>query len=97
FDTATPEERDMSAEKIAKQIVGSLIPFRGIIREITGANRHAYDFSQAIVAGLSRRAYLKGLGHEMNCDYPLRPAENRPVASAPNESGGADGTVFYST
>lgn len=98
YDTATPEEREMSAEKIAKQIVGSLIPFRGIIRELTGANKHAYEFSQAIVAGLSRRAYLKGLGQEMGCAYPVRPAENRPVASTPDEGNGADGdTVFYST
>lgn len=98
YDTATPEEREMSAEKIAKQVVGSLIPFRGIIRELTGANKHAYEFSQAIIAGLSRRAYLKGLGQEMGCAYPIRPAENRPVAAVPDEEDGdEEGTVFYST
>ncbi|AKH41338.1 hypothetical protein FHS61_003198 [Altererythrobacter atlanticus] len=74
FDTASPDQRKLSAEKVAKQVVGSFIPFRGVIREVTGANKHAYEFSKAIVAGLMRRAYLKGLGQSLGCPYPARPA-----------------------
>jgi len=81
FDTASPEKRKLTAEKVAKQLVGTLIPFRGVIREVTGANKHAYEFSKAIVAGLMRRAYLKGLGQAMGCPYPARP-QPQQVAQA---------------
>lgn len=73
FDSAPPDEREMSAGGVAQSLVGMLIPFRGLIREISGANEHEYEFRKAIAAGLMRRAYLKGLGEAKGCDYPARP------------------------
>lgn len=75
FDTAAPEEeRSLSAGKIAKDAFTSLIPYRGVVRELTGANDHEANFRQAIAAGLVRRAYLKGLGQAQGCPYPARPS-----------------------
>lgn len=73
-DTAPPETRGLDAGRVAQRVVGRFIPFRSIIREISGANSHEYNFRAAIAAGLMRRAYLKGLGEARGCDYPARPA-----------------------
>jgi len=74
FDTAAREQPSGSTEKIAQSVLASFIPFRGVIRHFSGANRHALEFHEAITAGLSRRAFLKGLGQGMGCAYPARPA-----------------------
>ena len=75
YDVATPEERRISAGKVAQAVVGSFIPFRGILREVSGANKHQRDFREAILAGMMRRAFLKGMGLKLGCSYPARPAD----------------------
>jgi hypothetical protein len=75
FDVATPAERKLTFGGVAKSVVGSFIPFRGVIREISGANKHAQDFQDAILAGMMRRAFLKGQGLKLGCKYPARPAD----------------------
>lgn len=82
YDTARKPERDLSAEAVAQKVIAYLIPFRSVIREISGANRQEWEFRQAISAGLMRRAYLKGRGQEMGCIYPARPY---PVAAPPSD------------
>ncbi|ABC63515.1 hypothetical protein [Erythrobacter litoralis] len=64
----------LSVGKVAKSAVGSLIPFRGVVREITGAADKQREFQAAILAGAVRRGYLKGLGEAKDCPYPARPA-----------------------
>lgn len=104
FDTEVPDtdQRNISAGNIAQRLLGSLIPFRGIIREVSGANEHERDFREAIAAGMTRRAYLKGRGQGMGCDYPARPAtENEAVrvraerlaAAAAAEQQGGNGNA----
>jgi hypothetical protein len=39
----------------------NFIPFRGVVRNISGANKHAEEVEQAYQAGRLRRAFLKGL------------------------------------
>lgn len=67
--------------KIAQNLVGMLIPYRGLIRNLSGAERHERAFRDAIAAGLMRRAYLKGLGQGMDCPYPARPAPPEMIAA----------------
>jgi hypothetical protein len=74
FDTAQRERDGASPEKMAQDFLGGFIPFRGVIRHLSGADQHAWEFKEAITAGLARRAYLKGLGQGMGCAYPARPA-----------------------
>ena len=69
------EERKLSVGGVAQSVVGSFIPFRGIIREISGANKHEDELQDAIVAGMMRRAFLKGMGLKLGCAYPARPAD----------------------
>ncbi len=51
-----------------------LIPFRGWVRKLSGAERHDSLVSAVIYAGGVRRAYLKGLGETLGCQPPARPA-----------------------
>jgi hypothetical protein len=59
------------------------IPFRGWVRELSGAEQHDRVVQAAIVAGAVRRAYLKGLGESRGCTPPATPSHiltARPVA-----------------
>ncbi len=49
------------------------IPARGLVREATGAARHARRVARAYTAGNARRAYLKGLGAGLGCASPAAP------------------------
>jgi len=74
-------ENPANIGKIAQSMVGMLIPYRGLIRNVTGAERHAREFREAIAAGMMRRAYLKGLGQGLDCPYPARPAPPELIAA----------------
>ncbi|MBD3728602.1 MAG: hypothetical protein IE933_02745 [Sphingomonadales bacterium] len=74
FDISEDESSKVSVGRIAQSVVGSLVPFRSIIREISGAADHKREFQRAILAGAVRRGYLKGLGEQKGCAYPARPA-----------------------
>lgn len=55
-------------------VVNSLIPFRGIVREVSGAGPQQRRLDAAINAGLARRGYLRGLAVSRGCKLPLPPA-----------------------
>lgn len=44
-----------------------LVPFRGWVRRLTGAERHSRNVAAAIVAGTVRRAFIKGLMRSRTC------------------------------
>jgi hypothetical protein len=75
-DIDLPQEggRRMMPGRVAQSVVGSLIPFRGLIREISGANAHDRALQQAVLAGVARRSFLKGIGQGKGCRYPARSA-----------------------
>jgi hypothetical protein len=51
-----------------------VIPFRGWVRKLTGAERHDHLVQASIVAGGVRRGYLKGLGEAKGCNPPATPS-----------------------
>jgi hypothetical protein len=66
--------RRVSPGRVAQSVVGSFIPFRGVIREVSGANAHDREIQVAIIAGVARRSFLKGIGQGKGCRYPARSA-----------------------
>jgi len=50
-----------------------LIPYRGIVRTVTGANSHATKVRKAYERGSHRRTFLKGIGLAKGCSYPAAP------------------------
>lgn len=55
------------AEAGGKTIVNSLIPFRGLVREVSGAAPAQRRLNAAIDAGYARRGYLRGLAKAKGC------------------------------
>ncbi len=51
-----------------------LIPYRGLVRTVSGANRHRKKVLKAYERGSHRRTFLKGLGLMKGCSGPAAPA-----------------------
>ena len=60
----------------------SVIPFRGWIRKLDGAERHSKEVAAAIAAGSVRRAFLKGVGQTLGCEAPAAPMQALATSSA---------------
>lgn len=73
YDIAGEEDTGIDPKGAAKSVVGSIIPFRGLVREVSGAAGDERKARAAVVAGMVRRGYLKGLGQSRGCKYPARP------------------------
>lgn len=73
---------DQQAAALALDAVRStatdFIPFRSWVRRLSGAAQHSREVQTAIRAGLSRRAFLKGVGMQRNCAPPAAPFDYRP-------------------
>lgn len=72
IDLPQVESRRVSPGRVAQSVVGSFIPFRGVVREISGANAQQRQVQAAIQAGIARRSFLKGMGQAKGCRYPAR-------------------------
>lgn len=51
-----------------------IVPFRGWVRKLSGAERYSKRVSAAVSAGIVRRAFLKGIGVSHACAWSARPA-----------------------
>jgi hypothetical protein len=58
------------AEAVGKTVVNSLVPFRGLVREISGAAPAERRLQAAVTAGIARRGYLRGLAQAKRCKVP---------------------------
>lgn len=77
YDIAQDDgERRISEGRIGQSVVGSVIPFRGLVREATGAAEADRNLRAAYTAGMVRRSFLKGWGLGRGCKYPARPKSN---------------------
>ncbi|HEY7799930.1 MAG TPA: hypothetical protein VIA80_14260 [Hyphomonadaceae bacterium] len=56
------------------------IPFRSIVREATGASAHERRLRAAYERGVTRRAYLKGVGAQIGCAPPAAPEPGAGLA-----------------
>lgn len=98
FDETVVESRKQkqgaTAMGITRGAIEGLIPFRGLIREISGANKAEIDFRTAIYAGVVRRGFLKGYGAHRRCLAPGRPMDGFESArlAAATTLGGGDET-----
>lgn len=68
------EQAESGAYGLMAGAAQGVIPFRGWVRKLTGAERHDRLVGNAIAAGRVRRAYLKGLGESRSCNPPGTPA-----------------------
>lgn len=80
YDKTDEEKMGNGAGVIARSLIGSFIPFRGVLREVSGANAQQRAWDRALYAGSVRRAFLKGIGQSKGCAYPARSASPQVVA-----------------
>ncbi len=59
-----------------------VIPFRGWIRKLDGAERHSKEVAAAIAGGSVRRAFLKGVGQTLGCAAPAAPRQALAASAA---------------
>lgn len=90
FDLPQEARDRISPGRVAKWVVGSFIPFRGLIRELSGANAQDRAVQAAIQAGLARRGFLKGVGAARGCTYPASPAAPEVVQARLDKAEKAD-------
>lgn len=55
------------AEAGGKAIINSIIPFRGLVREVTGAAPADRHMNAVVDAGLARRGFLRGVHLKQGC------------------------------
>jgi hypothetical protein len=70
-DFDVPEDRrpnrGRQAANVGKSVVQSLIPFRGVIREVSGAAGAQREWDAAVDAGIARRGFLRGIARSRGC------------------------------
>ena len=54
---------------------GGLIPLRGVVRTVSGAAKRERQLIAAIRKGFERRAFIKGMGTQLGCEWPASPRE----------------------
>ena len=55
------------AEAGGRAVVNTIIPFRGLVREVTGAAAAQRRYADAVDAGYARRGFLRGLQAARRC------------------------------
>jgi len=77
---ANPSLIERGAGTVGNAAVGALrgaaegvVPFRGWVRKLSGAEKYSKEVAAAIAAGTIRRAFLKGLGQAAACVPPAAP------------------------
>jgi hypothetical protein len=55
------------AEAGGKTVINSLIPFRGLVREVSGAAPAQRNLNAAVDAGYARRGFLRGVHATRQC------------------------------
>jgi hypothetical protein len=81
-DQAQPKKSYVKSFAIrqAKGAVRGLIPYRGAIRFLTGADHKDHELMAAAQAGFARRGFLRGLEANLHCAEPAQPVATPPVA-----------------
>ena len=67
------QKREETAGRLVGTVGRSLIPFSGLVGEVTGANAERRRYAAAVYAGTVRRGFLKGVGLQRGCNAPARP------------------------
>lgn len=73
-DADAPADKDGLVNKGLKlggNVLGGFIPFRGLIRQLSGANAERARWQSAIYAGVARRSFLKGYAKGQGCLAPI--------------------------
>lgn len=80
-----------AAQNALEDAATGWIPYRSVLRRVTGATKHEREIRKAYERGRIRRAFLKGVGGAFQCPYPARPSSVEQPMLAPESFNGAQG------
>ena len=67
-DRASVLAKDQAVGAVRRTAEG-LVPFRGWVRKLSGAEKHSKHVTECVMAGSIRRAYLKGIATAQSCSW----------------------------
>lgn len=69
LDKLTDQQEPSVAAELATSAIGDVVglPFRGLVRRMSGAARHDKELADAVLAGMVRRGFLKGVAAPNQC------------------------------
>lgn len=73
-----------AAQNALKDAATGWIPYRSVLRRLSGATKHEREIHKAYERGRIRRAFLKGVGGAFQCPYPARPSSVEQPMLAPD-------------
>lgn len=68
------ESASNSAQNALEDAATGWIPYRSLVRRISGATKREREIRKAYEKGRIRRAFLKGVGGAFKCPYPAAPS-----------------------
>ncbi|HLZ74498.1 hypothetical protein [Phenylobacterium sp.] len=86
-----PEPEDNKKSLIAKSgdVARGLVPYGGVVRFVTGANKKDKELREAVLAGYARRGFLRGVEVNMKCHPDPPPPTPAPPAPPARSKGKA--------
>jgi hypothetical protein len=72
---AAADNKDKSLVARGEGVARSLVPYRGVVRFVTGANKKDDELREAIMAGYARRGFLRGVELNLKCNQPADDAK----------------------
>lgn len=69
-DAQEASGKDDAVEGFVTGAVRGFIPYRGVMRFLSGAGRRDKALASAVLAGTARRGFLKGISQTMGCSPP---------------------------
>jgi len=78
-----PEHQDKSLTDRGAQMARGLLPYGGVVRFVTGANKKDQELREAVLAGYARRGYLRGVQANLKCQADPPPAADPAAAAKP--------------
>lgn len=67
YPAGGPVDTTSTGKKVGGAVVNSLIPLRGVVREISGAAANDRKLAAAMQAGFARRGFLRGVHMTRGC------------------------------
>lgn len=68
MERASGAAKDHAVGAVRRTAEG-LVPFRGWVRKLSGAEKHSKHVTECVMAGSVRRAYLKGIATAQSCSW----------------------------
>jgi hypothetical protein len=79
FDKGRGLAGDAALDAVRSATTG-VIPVRGWVRRLSGANRAEQEAKAIVLAGSVRRGFLKALGVQQSCEWPAAPLDLQKAA-----------------